>query len=67
MKVNRGLMDRLWRRQGYCCPRCGGWLFVNVPGSVHLDHVLSIANGGPHEEENLQLLHSKCNLTKGSQ
>jgi 5-methylcytosine-specific restriction endonuclease McrA len=32
----------------------------------HLDHIVSIANGGKHELSNLQLTHAKCNLKKGA-
>ena len=33
--------------------------------NVHVDHVQPLARGGEDVFENLQLLHARCNLTKG--
>ena len=57
-----GLHDRLWRAQRGVCPVCN--LLLSVP--VHIDHKIPLARGGTHAEENLQLLHARCNLRKGS-
>ncbi len=33
---------------------------------VHLDHIVSLADGGSNDPTNFQLLCSKCNLEKRS-
>lgn len=65
-KITRGMMDRLLEKQRHCCTRCGGWLFVDPDHPWHVDHILAIAKGGQHAEDNLQILHAKCNLIKGT-
>lgn len=36
------------------------------PNDVHIDHIQALANGGAHEESNLQVAHSLCNKRKGA-
>lgn len=33
--------------------------------AVHYDHIMPLAIGGAHREENLQATHPRCNLAKG--
>ncbi|HEY2509493.1 MAG TPA: HNH endonuclease signature motif containing protein [Polyangiaceae bacterium] len=33
---------------------------------AHFDHVIALASGGEHSEENLAPSHPKCNLEKGA-
>jgi len=35
-------------------------------GGFHIDHVMSIGNGGSHHPDNLQLLCESCNCRKGA-
>jgi 5-methylcytosine-specific restriction endonuclease McrA len=35
-------------------------------GLRHIDHIIPLDKGGPHIQENLQLLCYKCNRAKGS-
>jgi 5-methylcytosine-specific restriction endonuclease McrA len=58
------LIDRLLVMQGRICPLCGTGI---LPGAkIHVDHKLSVARGGRHEEGNLQVTHARCNLKKGA-
>lgn len=68
-RVKAGLFNRLLARQAHRCAICGGALYrwVGVgPWAIHIDHVVPVARGGEHVEENLQACHAKCNLAKGS-
>ena len=58
------------RRDKYTCQFCGikvhdrstgDW---NTPNKAHLDHIVSLENGGETREENLQVLCRTCNLGK---
>jgi 5-methylcytosine-specific restriction endonuclease McrA len=63
----------LLRRDKYTCQSCGikvhdrstgNW---NTPDKAHLDHIVSLENGGETREENLQVLCRTCNLSKSGQ
>jgi 5-methylcytosine-specific restriction endonuclease McrA len=62
----RGYLTVLWGRQGGRCACCR----TKIPrasertGQVHLDHIVPIAAGGEHEQYNVQLLCSTCNVRK---
>jgi 5-methylcytosine-specific restriction endonuclease McrA len=44
------------------CAMC----FAHVPeGLRHIDHIVPLDKGGPHSQENLQLLCYRCNTRKG--
>lgn len=50
------------RSGGLCC-LCNSL----VPeGMRHIDHIVPLSKGGPHAQENLQMLCYRCNLSKGS-
>jgi hypothetical protein len=59
-------------RQGGICPWCGeplpGDLNTAKPGAtVAVDHIIPPTRGGPvHAEWNTQLVHGKCNASKGN-
>jgi 5-methylcytosine-specific restriction endonuclease McrA len=59
--ITIGLIKRLYQRQGGICPACGLGMI-----EWHVDHKVPLARGGRHEEQNLQLLHPRCNLSKGA-
>ena len=65
-RITRGVMERLLARQGRVCPLCKGWLFVDPSKPWHVDHIVPVAKGGKHCEENLQITHPLCNLRKSS-
>lgn len=43
------------------CYLCGKLL----DGEVHLDHIIPLARGGAHSQDNLAPTHATCNLRKG--
>jgi HNH endonuclease len=62
-------------RQGGACPWCGGSLPADlgmtrergvVRADVAIDHIIPLTRGGPDAEWNKQLLHKKCNTSKGN-
>lgn len=42
------------------CGICG----LEVVGKYHFDHIIPLAKGGGHVQDNLQLAHPSCNLSK---
>lgn len=44
------------------CGICG----QQIEGKYHVDHIVPISRGGAHMQDNLQLAHPACNLSKGS-
>lgn len=59
----------LAEQQDWTCPWCGMRLFPSDigAGQTDADHVIPLARGGPRELWNRELLHSKCNRSKGRQ
>ena len=49
-------------QQGKCACCC-----VPLNDGYHLDHIMPLALGGPHEDGNIQLLCQTCNLSKHAQ
>jgi 5-methylcytosine-specific restriction endonuclease McrA len=61
--VSANIIETLMRRQRGKCVVCR----VSLKDSGHhLDHLHALANGGMHEDANLQLLCPPCNLAKGA-
>jgi 5-methylcytosine-specific restriction endonuclease McrA len=63
---------KILRRDKYTCQNCGikvhdrstgNW---NTPDKAHLDHIVSLHDGGETREENLWVLCRTCNLEKGA-
>jgi 5-methylcytosine-specific restriction endonuclease McrA len=59
----------VFERDGYVCQRCGiqcdkeaVWPAADFPT---LDHIVALANGGPHTYDNTQCLCLPCNREKG--
>lgn len=61
--LSRGLVTRLIVSQKGLCAKCACDLSVS---GHHLDHIMALANGGQHVDENIQLLCPTCNKSKGS-
>lgn len=53
----------LWHAFGGLCPLCGVEV-TRVNG--HVDHIIPLAKGGAHSQENLQILCGPCNRQKGA-
>ena len=60
--LSRGIRNRLYRDQGGCCVYCRG----ELGDTFHLDHIIPLAKGGAHSDDNVQLLCPWCNLSKGA-
>lgn len=61
-----GVVDytAILERVGMFCHICK----TDIPSmkDLHFDHVIPLAKGGPHSEENILPAHSTCNLRKGA-
>lgn len=62
-RIPDDLKDEVSRRAGWLCEYCG----VAVTRSTrHIDHSVSLANGGTHSMRNLRNACAPCNLAKGA-
>lgn len=61
--ITRRQQNTVFSRDGFKCRACG-----SEPGAdhLHIDHIVPISAGGPHEVSNMQVLCAPCNLTKGN-
>jgi 5-methylcytosine-specific restriction endonuclease McrA len=61
---------QLYRRDSGMCGICKApvdrTLRYPHPMSATIDHIVPISKGGQHESHNLQLAHSRCNISKGN-
>ena len=55
------LRHEVFKRDGYKCVECGA---INKEKMLHCDHIISVAQGGTDEMDNLQTLCDDCNLAK---
>lgn len=64
-RLSRRVKQRHIRRHGFICP---GWQREpHLAASLHADHVVPVAQGGPpFDEANVQVLCGECNDRKGS-
>lgn len=60
-KLSSGLAKTLYAKQNGCCVYCKVRF---VSKEYHLDHIMPLALGGAHADENIQLLCANCNLSK---
>lgn len=56
-------LDGLYKRDHGKCGICGEFV---MPKHASIDHIKPIIKGGTHTWDNVQLVHIKCNLRKGS-
>lgn len=59
-KLSKNLATKLFELQKGKCPACK----KKLGKDYHLDHIVPIALNGSNTDNNIQLLHSKCNLKK---
>jgi 5-methylcytosine-specific restriction endonuclease McrA len=50
--------ERILKKCNYICVNCG------ATKDLQVDHIVPLCSGGRHDEDNLQILCKKCNLTK---
>lgn len=66
-KVGRVDLAALWTG---CCAICGEVMDPDLrhpdPMSKSVDHIVPLARGGSHSQQNLQYAHFVCNLRKGT-
>jgi 5-methylcytosine-specific restriction endonuclease McrA len=55
--------ERVLRRDGYVCHLCHDAV---ASEEVSFDHVMPLARGGSHTEDNIKVAHTVCNLRKGT-
>lgn len=53
----------IWERDRGICYLCG---LAVARENLHFDHIIPLARGGSHTEENIAVTHSWCNLRKGA-
>lgn len=59
-EVPHAARERILERDGHRCLACGS------DGDLHIDHVVPLAVGGAHAEENFQTLCGPCNMAKAA-
>lgn len=62
LRLSRGIVKKLIELQRGKCPACGKPLH----GSYHIDHIVPLAKGGTNTDDNVQLLHPRCNMKKSA-
>lgn len=61
--MTKELREQIKIRDNYTCQICGKHMPDEV--GLHIDHIVAIKNGGKSIPENLRVLCSKCNGSKG--
>ncbi len=65
-QLSRGIRKALYAAQRGCCPVCKDALAMDGAQKCHIDHVVPLAAGGTHTDDNVQLLCPDCNVSKGA-
>jgi len=60
--LSKAIVETLLEKQKGICPCC----LKPLGTDHHIDHIIPVSKGGPNNDENVQLLHSKCNLIKNN-
>lgn len=55
---------KILAKYGMACHICGGAILKR--SDLHMDHVIPLARGGAHVEENIRPAHADCNVRKGT-
>jgi 5-methylcytosine-specific restriction endonuclease McrA len=70
--TSTGAIDerRIWEEQAGICALCDQPIDRELkhpdPFSKSLDHIIPLAKGGSHTQDNVQWTHLRCNLSKGA-
>lgn len=64
--IPKVLSQEVYARDGYKCRQCGRTRDSDQKLKFHIDHVLSVADGGASLLDNLQVLCQNCNCAKGA-
>ncbi|WP_206611708.1 homing endonuclease associated repeat-containing protein [Acidithiobacillus sulfuriphilus] len=64
--VPLGVRFTVLKRDRYKCVLCGASPTTDVTCNLHVDHIVSLAQGGGNEITNLRTLCDSCNLGKGA-
>ena len=63
------MLQALISRGDRLCPECGEEIDLSLeyphPMYRTIDHIIPLARGGKHELANCQLMHYRCNASKG--
>jgi hypothetical protein len=62
-RISQWLKAAVIDRDGLVCQLCFGPVELN---DIHLDHIRPFSHGGPTSLANLQVTHSRCNMSKGA-
>jgi hypothetical protein len=61
--ISAKLRYQILERDRFTCQCCGG----SAPNvTLHVDHILAVANGGSNDPENLRAICITCNVGKGA-
>lgn len=60
--LSKDITSKLLKLQNGCCAACK----KELNGDFHIDHIIPVALGGKNIDNNVQLLHSSCNLKKNA-
>ena len=60
--LSKDLANKLLKLQKGMRPCCG----LVLRGDYHMDHIMPVSLGGANTDDNIQLLHSLCNLKKNA-
>ncbi len=61
--IPRKWVEAAYLKQGGKCGRCREDLKL---GEAVGDHLIALAQGGPHNKRNIRATHARCNSAKGS-
>ena len=68
--TSAALLGDIIERDGLLCGACGVSVDLALawpdPFSKSVDHIVPLARGGAHSLENCQLMHLRCNISKGA-
>lgn len=58
--ISKQKLIAVMQKSGSVCSACG------FGDDLHVDHILPLSRGGTNDLDNLQMLCSRCNLSKGT-
>ncbi len=68
--TSAALLGDIIERDGLLCGACGVTVDLDLawpdPFSKSVDHIVPLARGGSHSLDNCQLMHLRCNISKGA-